>query len=122
MFAGRTRSAISFETRPRVGTTRGLVWRPEDGNNEDIEPPAGSVVPRLGFGKVWRQELHFQPGYSLGFPSLPERYDTATVQQFELGTAFHFRDSGATYLLCDAFCYITRGGEQAGRLWFRWSS
>ena len=95
------------------------TWQPGHGNNEDIVPPAGKVVPVAGFGKVWREQFYEKPGYGIGFPSAPERYLMAKVQRFEHGTALYFPDTGAVYVLFDEFRYLTRGGETTGRLWFR---
>lgn len=95
------------------------TWRPGGDNNEDITAPEGKVVPRAGFGKVWREEFYDKPGYSIGFPSAVERYATATVQRLEHGTAFYFGDNGTIYVLFDDFRYLTRGGESVGKVWLK---
>jgi hypothetical protein len=95
------------------------TWQPSDPNNEDVSAPPGKVVPRGGIGKVWRQNFYNHSPITLDWPSAPERYTTATVQPFENATAFYLSEAGTIYVLFDRFHYITRSGDEIGRVWAR---
>ena len=112
-------SGLHWDECPDYWQVFADTWQPGDPDNEDIVAPEGKIVPKGGFGKVWRENFYAKEGQVLDLPSAPERYTTATVQRFEHGSAFYFPDDGAIYVLFDEFHYITRGGETTGRIWFK---
>ncbi|HEX9115925.1 MAG TPA: hypothetical protein VGA61_07650 [Anaerolineae bacterium] len=111
-------TGLHFDACPDTWEVYPDTWQPGDPNNEDLTAPAGKVVPRNGFGKLWRVNFRLKDA-SLGYPSQPESYTTVTVQRFEHGTAFYFHDTGQIYVLFDEFRYQTRGGIVTGRVWFQ---
>ena len=59
------------------------TWVEGEPETGGLNPPAGRLEPKRGFGKVWRE----QPGVreALGWAIGPERGDTATLHYFENG-------------------------------------
>jgi uncharacterized protein with LGFP repeats len=69
--------------------TGGDAWR-WDGSFEEgrgLTPPAGSLEPVRGFGRVWYDFLG-GPASELGWATQPERGICVTLQSFESGVIF----------------------------------
>lgn len=95
------------------------TWQPGDPNNEDLTAPEGKIVPKMGIGKVWRENFYGKNPEGLGFATGPEQYFNGTIQPFENGLVFRRDDNGRVYVLFNRFEYWTRGGLSWDKVWFR---
>ena len=85
------------------------TWAEGQPETAGLTPPPGKLEPKRGFGKIWRDE----PGVrdALGWATMPERGDRATLQFFDHGVMIWLHGTDFVYTLVSSSDAATAAGR-----------